>query len=76
MAPKAKEKPKPSAAAAPAIAIEDLFTALNRHIQRSEFDQAVKVADQGSIFLLYEFFYVYVGYIMIKTDFMLTLFFF
>ncbi|KAI5673540.1 hypothetical protein M9H77_13904 [Catharanthus roseus] len=46
MAPKAKEKPKPSAAVAPAIAIEDLFTALNRHIQRSEFDQAVKVADQ------------------------------
>ncbi|CAK9136975.1 unnamed protein product [Ilex paraguariensis] len=45
MAPKGKEKPKPSASQ-PAIAIEDLFTALNRHIDRSEFDQAIKVADQ------------------------------
>ncbi|KAI3742116.1 hypothetical protein L1987_59796 [Smallanthus sonchifolius] len=44
MAP--KSKPKPSAAPAPAIAIEDLFTTLNRHIQRSEYEQAVKVADQ------------------------------
>ncbi|XP_076896776.1 uncharacterized protein LOC143549878 [Bidens hawaiensis] len=44
MAP--KSKPKPAAAPAPAIAIEDLFTTLNRHIQRSDFDQAVKVADQ------------------------------
>ncbi|KAK9060729.1 hypothetical protein SSX86_021435 [Deinandra increscens subsp. villosa] len=42
MAP--KSKPKPSAA--PAVDIEDLFTALNRHIQRSEYEQAVKVADQ------------------------------
>ncbi|MFS7933852.1 putative tetratricopeptide-like helical domain superfamily [Helianthus anomalus] len=42
MAP--KSKPKPSAA--PAIAIEDLFTALDRHIKRSEYEQAVKVADQ------------------------------
>lgn len=50
MAPKAKEKPKPSPAAAaakPAVAIEDLFTSLNRHIERSEFDQAIRVADQG-----------------------------
>ncbi|KAI3449946.1 hypothetical protein Pfo_006611 [Paulownia fortunei] len=46
MAPKAKEKAKPAAAAAPAVAIEDLFTSLNRHIQRSEFDLAVKVSDQ------------------------------
>jgi len=48
MAPKAKEKPKPSPSPAsqPAIAIEDLFTTLNRHIQRSEHEQAVKVADQ------------------------------
>lgn len=45
MAPKSKPKPKP--AAAPTIVVEDLFTALNRHIQRSEYDQAVKVADQG-----------------------------
>ncbi|KAL4576897.1 hypothetical protein LXL04_012997 [Taraxacum kok-saghyz] len=42
MAPKAKPKP----AAVPAVSVEDLFTTLNRHIQRSEFDQAVKVADQ------------------------------
>ncbi|XP_051142581.1 uncharacterized protein LOC127259346 [Andrographis paniculata] len=48
MAPKAKDKSKAaaSAAATPAVAIEDLFTSLNRHIQRSEFDQAVKVSDQ------------------------------
>lgn len=49
MPPKAKDKSKPSAAGAssPAVAIEDLFTALNRHIERSEFDQAIKVSDQG-----------------------------
>ncbi|EYU46269.1 hypothetical protein ABFS82_04G057700 [Erythranthe guttata] len=48
MAPKAKDKAKPAAAAAaaPAVAVEDLFTSLNRHIQRSEFDLAVKVSDQ------------------------------
>ncbi|KAI3748286.1 hypothetical protein L6452_11265 [Arctium lappa] len=42
MAPKAK--PKPSAT--PAVSVEDLFTTLDRHIQRSEYEQAVKVADQ------------------------------
>ncbi|KAI3520463.1 hypothetical protein L1887_09899 [Cichorium endivia] len=42
MAPKAKPKPT----AAPAVSIEDLFTTLNRHIQRSDYKQAVKVADQ------------------------------
>lgn len=36
-----------AAAAAPTVAIEDLFTSLNRHIQRSEFNLAVRVADQG-----------------------------
>ncbi|KAH0767913.1 hypothetical protein KY285_003784 [Solanum tuberosum] len=47
MAPKPKEKAKASAAAAaPIISIEDLFTSLNRHIQRSEYEQAVKVSDQ------------------------------
>ncbi|XP_015058437.1 signal recognition particle subunit SRP72 [Solanum pennellii] len=46
MAPKPKEKAKASAVATPAIAIEDLFTSLNRHIQRSEYEQAVKVSDQ------------------------------
>ncbi|KAJ4973784.1 hypothetical protein NE237_006958 [Protea cynaroides] len=48
MAPKTKEKPKPSSPSpsqAPA-AIEDLFSSLNRHIQRSEYQLAVKVADQ------------------------------
>ncbi|KAK1429068.1 hypothetical protein QVD17_11267 [Tagetes erecta] len=42
MAPKSK----PKVATAPAIAVEDLFTSLNRHIQRSEYEQAIKVADQ------------------------------
>ncbi|KAG8389019.1 hypothetical protein BUALT_Bualt02G0185800 [Buddleja alternifolia] len=46
MAPKAREKAKPAASAAPAVAVEDLFTSLNRHIQRSEYDLAVKVSDQ------------------------------
>ncbi|XP_057486103.1 uncharacterized protein LOC130772361 [Actinidia eriantha] len=46
MAPKTKEKPKPAPASLPAIAVEDLFTTLNRHVQRSEYEQAVKVADQ------------------------------
>ncbi|KAJ8758902.1 hypothetical protein K2173_002681 [Erythroxylum novogranatense] len=47
MAPKPKDKPKPSQSAwQPPPAIEDLFTDLNRHIQRSEFAQAIKVADQ------------------------------
>lgn len=50
MAPKAKEKSKPAAAAAASsVAVEDLFTSLNRHIQRSEFDLAVKVSDQGML---------------------------
>lgn len=44
MAPKAKDKGKLSQ---PPPTIEDLFTSLNRHIERSEFEQAVKVADQG-----------------------------
>lgn len=38
MAPKAKPPP--------AASIEDLFTSLNRHIERAQYDQAVKVADQ------------------------------
>ncbi|KAL6983831.1 hypothetical protein U1Q18_017205 [Sarracenia purpurea var. burkii] len=46
MAPKAKEKPKFSPASQPEIAVEDLFTTLNRHIERLEYVQAVKVADQ------------------------------
>ncbi|OAY32389.1 signal recognition particle subunit SRP72 [Manihot esculenta] len=47
MAPKPKEKGKPSPSPwQPPPAIEDLFTALNKHIQRSEYEQAVKVADQ------------------------------
>ncbi|KAK3029565.1 hypothetical protein RJ639_038454 [Escallonia herrerae] len=44
MATKGKEKPKSSAP--PAVEIEDLFTSLNRHIQRSEYEQAVKLSDQ------------------------------
>uniref|UniRef100_A0A2P2IW15 Signal recognition particle subunit SRP72 n=2 Tax=Rhizophora mucronata TaxID=61149 RepID=A0A2P2IW15_RHIMU len=47
MAPKAKDKPKqsPSPSQAP-LPIEDLFTNLSRHIRGSEFEQAVKVAEQ------------------------------
>ncbi|CAK9157626.1 unnamed protein product [Ilex paraguariensis] len=45
MAPKGKEKSKPSVSQ-PAIAIEDLLTTLNCHIDRSEFDQAILVIDQ------------------------------
>ncbi|KAL0700927.1 hypothetical protein Bca4012_057049 [Brassica carinata] len=43
MAPKSKERPKTSQ---PPPAIEDLFTTLDRHINRSEYELAVKVADQ------------------------------
>lgn len=46
MAPKAKEKPK-AAASQPIVAIEDLFTSLNKFIERSEYGQAIKVAEQG-----------------------------
>ncbi|KAK9286416.1 hypothetical protein L1049_014812 [Liquidambar formosana] len=48
MAPKPKEKPKPSPStpSQPLPPIEDLFTSINRHIQRSELKQAVKVADE------------------------------
>ncbi|GLT38382.1 hypothetical protein SLA2020_126380 [Shorea laevis] len=49
MAPKPKDKPKSPAspaAAAPPPSIEDLFTSLNRHIERSEFKLVVKVAEQ------------------------------
>ncbi|KAF5746502.1 putative Signal recognition particle subunit srp72 [Tripterygium wilfordii] len=47
MAPKAREKPRPSPSSAqPPPPIEDLFTSINKHIQRSEFEQAAKVADQ------------------------------
>ncbi|XP_010556174.1 PREDICTED: signal recognition particle subunit SRP72 isoform X2 [Tarenaya hassleriana] len=45
MAPKPKEKPKASPSQPPP-AIEDLFTSLKRHIERSEYEHAVKVADQ------------------------------
>ncbi|KAL5541509.1 hypothetical protein UlMin_009219 [Ulmus minor] len=45
MAPKPKEKPKPSPSQPPPI--EDLFSSINKHIQRSEFKLAVKVADQA-----------------------------
>ncbi|OIS97685.1 hypothetical protein A4A49_04016 [Nicotiana attenuata] len=46
MAPKPKDKPKGSPATVGAVGIEDLFTSLNRHIQRSEYEQSVKVSDQ------------------------------
>ncbi|EEF47526.1 signal recognition particle subunit SRP72 [Ricinus communis] len=47
MAPKPKDKGKAAPSAwQPPPAIEDLFTTLNKHIQRSDYEQAVKVADQ------------------------------
>lgn len=47
MAPKPKDKPKSSPSPSqPPPPIEDLFASLNKHIQRSEYKQAVKVADQ------------------------------
>lgn len=58
MAPKPKEKPKAAASTSqPPPPIEDLFTSLNRHIQRSEFTQAVKVANQGAFHSYFLFFY-------------------
>ncbi|KAK3443283.1 hypothetical protein EUGRSUZ_B03455 [Eucalyptus grandis] len=47
MAPKPKNNPKPSPSPSrPPPPIEDLFASLNKHIQRSEYKQAVKVANQ------------------------------
>ncbi|KAI6686657.1 hypothetical protein NL676_032570 [Syzygium grande] len=47
MAPKPKDKPKPSPSPSqPPPPIEDLFASLSKHIERSEYKQAVKVADQ------------------------------
>ncbi|KAI3981806.1 hypothetical protein MKX01_027791 [Papaver californicum] len=45
MAPKAKEKPK-SSPQQPTVVIEDLFNDLNHHVQNSQFEKAVKIADQ------------------------------
>ncbi|KAL9233320.1 hypothetical protein vseg_008338 [Gypsophila vaccaria] len=45
MAPKAKEKPKPSSPQT-AVSIEDLFTSLKKHIERPDYTQVVKVANQ------------------------------
>ncbi|XP_050206343.1 uncharacterized protein LOC126655965 [Mercurialis annua] len=45
MAPKPKGKPA-AAPSQPPPAIEDLFTTLNKHIQRSDYEQAVKAANQ------------------------------
>lgn len=50
MAPKPKDKAKPSPSPSqPPPHIEDLFASLSKHIQRSDFEQAAKVADQGPI---------------------------
>ncbi|KAJ6809067.1 signal recognition particle subunit SRP72-like [Iris pallida] len=46
MAPKAKPKPSPPPSAAQSTPIEDLFSALDRHVKSFQYDQAVKVADQ------------------------------
>ncbi|CAO2816797.1 unnamed protein product [Amaranthus hypochondriacus] len=45
MAPKTKEKPKASQIQ-PNLSIEDLFTSLNKFIERSEYEHAIKVAEQ------------------------------
>ena len=56
MAPKAKEKqPKTPP---PVVSIEDLFTSLNRHIERVEYEQAVKVSDQGLPFFPFHFMFL------------------
>uniref|UniRef100_A0A2N9FTF9 Signal recognition particle subunit SRP72 n=1 Tax=Fagus sylvatica TaxID=28930 RepID=A0A2N9FTF9_FAGSY len=47
MAPKPKDKPKPSPSPSqPPPSIEDLFSSLSKHIQRSDFAQAAKLSDQ------------------------------
>jgi signal recognition particle subunit SRP72 len=58
MPPKSKDKPKPSPSQPPPP-IEDLFSNLNRHIEQSEFEKAVKVADQGPILVFSLSFFVY-----------------
>lgn len=57
MAPKGKEKPKPSSATQ-TLTIEDRFKNLNRHIQRLEYAQAVKVSDEGDN-IAFIYFYTY-----------------
>ncbi|MED6139513.1 hypothetical protein PIB30_084524 [Stylosanthes scabra] len=46
MAPKTKPAAAAAAASQPPPPLEDLFTTLNRHINSSSFDNAVKLADQ------------------------------
>lgn len=50
MAPKAKVNPKPSPSTTPpaaqSVPLEDLFAALHRHAQNSEYELAARVADQ------------------------------
>ncbi|KAI0491285.1 hypothetical protein KFK09_025545 [Dendrobium nobile] len=46
MAPKAKPKPSPPAAKPQTPPLEDLFSALHRHSENSQYDQVVQVADQ------------------------------
>lgn len=56
MAPKPKDKSKPSPSPSqPPPPIEDLFATLNKHIQQSEFDRAVKVADQSLVLIFFPF---------------------
>jgi signal recognition particle subunit SRP72 len=57
MAPKPKDKPKPSPSPSqPPPSIEDLFSSLSKHIQRSDFAQAAKLSDQGPILTFITFF--------------------
>ncbi|CAB4294778.1 unnamed protein product [Prunus armeniaca] len=46
MPPRARDKQKAPAPQPPPPSLEDLFASLNRHIERSEFEEAVRVADQ------------------------------
>ncbi|XP_020577004.1 signal recognition particle subunit SRP72-like [Phalaenopsis equestris] len=46
MAPKAKPKPSPPASKPLTPPLEDLFSALHRHCENSEYDQVLKVAHQ------------------------------
>lgn len=79
MAPKPKDKPKPSPSPSqPPPPIEDLFSTLNRHIQRSDFEQAVKVADQGPLLVYNSFLFFqlvrFYSLILISQDFFLFFF--
>lgn len=75
MAPKPKDKPKPShSPSQPPPPIEDLFASLSKHIQRSDFEQAAKVSDQGP-FLGFITFSEFLNFIYLFPKFQFLIFF-